>query len=76
MLVARKDVLEKLPKPPWLISWTKFPVEDSKQGLAKTRPAMTIIVQQAYYIDGGPTTQKVKINKQTKAHKTRIRIAK
>ena len=56
MLVARKDVLEKTSKPPWLISCTKFPVEDSKQGLAKTRPAMTIIVQQAYYIDGGPTT--------------------
>ena len=29
------------------------------QGLAKTRPAMTIIVQQAYYIGRGPTTEKV-----------------
>ena len=44
----------------WLKPREKFPSEDSKQGLAKTRPAMTIIVQQAYYNGGGPNTQKVK----------------
>ena len=46
----------------WLKPWTKSPVEGSKQGQAQTRPAMTIIVQQAYYNGRGPTSQKVKIN--------------
>ena len=54
MLLAQIDMLEKL---------ANFDgVEGSKQGQAQTRPAMTIIVQQAYYNGRGPTTQKVKIN--------------
>ena len=60
MLVAQKYFARKTSELRWLKPREKFPSEDSKQGLAKTRPAMTIIVQQAYYNGGGPNTQKVK----------------
>ena len=55
-----KRFARKTSKLRWLNPRAKFPHEDSKQGLAKTRPAMTIIVQQAYYNGRGPNTQKVK----------------
>ena len=60
MLVAQKSFARNTSKLRWLKPRAKFPHEDSKQGLAKTRPAMTIIVQQAYYNGRGPNTQKVK----------------
>ena len=43
----------------WKTSMAKT-LNKISRGLAKTRPAMTIIVQQAYYNGGGPNTQKVK----------------